>query len=515
MSLSQSALLDLAIAMTRAVTEKDRFERLLSTVRQSIQCDAIVLLQKQGEKLKPLAQRGLTRDLLGRRFDIASHPRFAVLCAEVTPIRFPADSPLPDPYDGMLLAYEGDLPVHACMGLPLWSDGELLGVLTLDSMTPGVFDDLSSQTLDIIGALASATLKTGVVLQHWERHSEHYQEVVTELTQEALVKDGGELIGHSPAMQQLKKELTLVAPSDFTILIEGESGVGKELVARNLHQQSTRADGPLVYVNCAAIPENLVESELFGHVKGAFTGADRNRVGKFSLANGGTLFLDEVGELPLASQSKLLRALQSQEIQPVGQDRVEKVNVRVLAATNRVLEEEVAARRFRLDLYHRLSVYPVKVPPLRDREGDVSLLAGHFAERMRRKLGMIQLLLSEDALGVLQRYDWPGNVRELEHVIGRAALHAKAQGAHKMTRITAQHLDYLTPASVSSHPQIHAAESVSVSNLHLKQATEAFQRQIIQQTLQANQQNWSAAARSLGVDRANLVRLSKRLGISG
>lgn len=202
----------------------------------------------------------------------------------------------------------------------------------------------------------------------------------------------------------MKADIDVVAPSQFNILIHGETGVGKELVARTIHQRSNRKRQPLVYVNCAAIPENLLESELFGHVKGAFTGADRARMGKFALADGGTLFLDEIGELPLSAQSKILRALQNHEIQPVGQDRVQTVDVRILAATNRDLKKEVEAGRFRADLYHRLSVYPIYVPPLRERKGDLSLLAGYFVEQARRKLGITQLKLHGDVLSQLIQY---------------------------------------------------------------------------------------------------------------
>lgn len=540
---SQSTLLQFAIDLADSLSAQDRFNRLLNAVRSSIPCDAVVLLQRMGDELKPLAQKGLGADALGRRFEISSHPRFEAICHSETPVLFERGCDLPDPYDGMLQGFPGDLPVHACMGLPLYSDGQQIGVLTLDSMTPEAFEQIPLQTLEVIAAMAAASLKTAMLLQHLEADSVHTRNVIHELTREALTKDGGELIGDSPVMQKLKQELALVAPSDFAILIEGETGVGKELVARTLHGLSQRAKEPLVYVNCAAIPENLVESELFGHIRGAFTGAERNREGKFSLADGGTLFLDEIGELPLAAQSKLLRALQNQEIQPVGQDQVSKVNVRVLAATNRVLQHEVAQKRFRADLYHRLSVYPVKIPPLRERHGDITLLAGYFMELSRRKLGLEQLLLEEDARQLLESYAWPGNVRELEHVIGRAALVANAEvtkewlsrpqgvalGLKKITRIQPRHLgdiaahqshtsqispvpdlsspDEGRPETDSRLPTLHAGET------GLKAATEAFQKQLIVRAVSEAGGNWAEAARTLKTDRANLVRLAKRLGI--
>ncbi len=522
---SSQALIELALDLANSLTTKDRFERLLSTIRHAVECDAVVLLDVQSGFLKPLAQQGLTQDTLGRRFEITAHPRFAAICESSTPIRFAASSPLPDPYDGMLLAHEGDLPVHACMGLPLMSDGRLIGVLTLDSMTPNAFDSIPKGSLDVISAMSAATLKTAILLQELEHHSLHNQQVVAELTHEALVKDGGELIGNSLVMLKLKREIDMVATSDFSILIEGETGVGKELVARTLHRQSKRVEGPLVYVNCAALPESLIESELFGHVKGAFTSADRSRIGKFSLADGGTIFLDEIGELPLSVQSKLLRVLQNQEIQVVGKDDVERVNVRILAATNRTLKLEVAEGRFRADLYHRLSVYPISVPPLRSREGDVTLLSGYFIELTRRKLGMQQLTLSPSALEVLNQYAWPGNVRELEHVIARAALRAKGSARSVIVRIGLAHMEHLVATqsellSPSQKPSLSLPSeqnsdqtSMVEIDTNLKLATEAFQRQVITQVLCEVEGNWSAAAKRLETDRANLNRLAKRLGI--
>ena len=526
-TISVHALIELAIDLSRSLVADDRFERLLSHIRKAINCDAVVLLTLQGEYLKPLAQQGLSAEVLGRRFEIAQHPRFSDICNAQHPLRFASESPLPDPYDGLLLAMEGDLPVHSCMGLPLLSDGHLIGVITLDSLTPNEFDAIPDRTLDIIAAISAAALKSALTLELYQRDASHARAVVEELTQEALSKDGGELIGDSAAMQRLKQEIQIVASSDLTALVQGETGVGKELVARTIHQQSQRSNGPLVYVNCAALAENLIESELFGHVKGAFTGASQSRAGKFTIADGGTLFLDEIGELPLQVQSKLLRALQSQEIQPVGQDKTHQVNVRIIAATNRDLAHEVEQGNFRADLFHRLSVYPLTVPPLRQRKHDIVLLSGFFIERMRRKLGLQQLKFAVDVLPYLEHYDWPGNIRELEHCINRAALKARSrtQDQNGIVSITSADIGHLQMdeygltdnTQLSSDtaplptPQPNPGPTPSVSNL--KQATEQFQRQCILQTLEATQGNWAAAARQLQMDRANLSRLAKRLGI--
>lgn len=232
----------------------------------------------------------------------------------------------------------------------------------------------------------------------------------------------GRIIGESPALQKMLARLEAVAQTSASVLIHGESGVGKELVAHVIHARSPRSQGPLVKVNCASIPHELFESEFFGHVKGAFTGAHRDRVGRFQLADGGTIFLDEVGEIPLDLQSKLLRVLQESEYERVGDDRTHSVDVRVIAATNRDLEVAVSEGRFREDLYYRLSVFPIEVPPLRERGDDVVQIASHFLERTCQEFGHQPLTLSKQQAALLKRYDWPGNIRELKNVIERAVI---------------------------------------------------------------------------------------------
>lgn len=506
-------LLEVALDLANSLNNEDRFDRLLTSVRKAIRCDAVVLLGLHQQVLTPLAAQGLSADTMGRRFALAEHPRLQQLCLSAGPHRFASDCPLPDPYDGLLLARSGDLPVHSCMGLPLYSDKQLLGLLTIDSLEPDAFTRIDNKTLELMAALSAATLKTAFAMTQLTMSARHAQQLVQELTQEALLRDGGELIGQSSAMQALRSDIQLVAGSDYTVLIQGETGVGKELVARTLHQLSGRSSAPLVYLNCASLPESLAEAELFGHAKGAFTGADRERPGKFLLSDGGTIFLDEVGELPLSMQSKLLRVLQSGEIQPVGKDEVQSVDVRIIAATNRDLQHEVQQGRFRADLYHRLTVYPLTVPPLRQRQDDVLLLAGYFLEHTSRKLGIRQLKLSADAASALLQYHWPGNVRELEHVISRAALKAAGQtGRSGIVSIGSALLELSAAApAVNQHtPQVITEQNVT----DLKAATELFQRQLILQALQHSQGNWSLAARQLGQDRANLARLAKRLGIS-
>jgi DNA-binding NtrC family response regulator len=234
-----------------------------------------------------------------------------------------------------------------------------------------------------------------------------------------------EIIGQSVALRQIIKQIEMVAPTDATVLILGETGTGKELIARELHRRSRRKDKPLVPVNCSCIPKDLYESEFFGHARGAFTSAVKDRVGRFEAAAGGTLFLDEIGEIPLELQSKLLRVLQEKCYERVGEERTRRADVRIVAATNLDLKMEVAAGRFREDLYYRLNVFPMKLAPLRDRVEDIPLLAAHFVELSLRELGCPRPRLTQAGIEALQNYDWPGNIRELRNVIERAVIFAR------------------------------------------------------------------------------------------
>jgi anaerobic nitric oxide reductase transcription regulator len=323
-----------------------------------------------------------------------------------------------------------------------------------------------------------------------------------------------EMIGSSEAHKHLIEEIEVVADSDLTVLITGETGVGKELVANAIHALSSRSSKPLISLNCAALPDTLVESELFGHVRGAFSGASSDRRGKFELADGGTLFLDEVGELPLAVQAKLLRVLQNGQLQRIGSDHEHQVDVRLVAATNRDLAEEVRAGRFRADLYHRLSVYPLRVPPLRERGRDVLLLAGFFIEENRSRLGLLSIRLAADAQAALQRYPWPGNVRELEHLIGRSALKALAANRERRRILTLTAADLALSASDSERGDAVADVAAPPgAELDFRNAVTAFERSMIVDALARHNQNWAAVARELGLDRANLNRLARRLGL--
>src|SRR6516162_2468091 len=271
--------------------------------------------------------------------------------------------------------------------------------------------------------VAARTAELNTALAQVEALKSRLQQENRYLKQELSENGGlGEIIGSAPALQEALRKVAAVAATDSTVLIHGETGTGKELIARALHAQSKRRDKPMIKLNCSAISAGLVESELFGHVKGAFTGATDKRMGRFELADGGTLFLDEVSELPLDTQAKLLRVLQEQEFEPVGSCRTVKVDVRVIAATNRDLLADVRAGRFRSDLYYRLNVFPIALPALRERAEDISVLAHQFMQRMARKLGKPIERIAPSTLAQLRRYSWPGNIRDLQNTIERAAV---------------------------------------------------------------------------------------------
>jgi anaerobic nitric oxide reductase transcription regulator len=505
-------LLPIALDITASLTGEDRFHRLVAAVRRAVPCDAVALLRLEGEALVPVAAEGLSPDFLGRRFPRAEHPRLDIICRNEAPTIFPADSSLPDPYDG-LVEGEPHLDVHACLGCPLRVEGLLVGVLTADALRPGSFDQVDGRFLVHLAALAAAALRTSDLIETLERRAQHQGLVSQELVRDVLERRGGFLIGGSPTMAGLRREVELVAGTQFPVLVTGETGVGKELVVRTLHAQSPRASQPLVYVNCAALPESVVESELFGHTKGAFTGADRARLGKFRVADRATLFLDEIGELPLGIQPKLLRVLQEGEIQPVGADHPEHVDVRVLAATNRDLRAEAAAGRFRADLLHRLDVCRIHVPPLREHPEDIAQLSGHFGDRIRRRIGTGRIRFHPSAVAVLEKAHWPGNVRELENVISRAALRVQgrcAQGDPLVIR--AEDLGE-TPAAAAPAGRLDVPPSVSAAG-GLREAVLEFERALIRRELERAGGNWAAAARALGMHRSNLHHLAKRLGMS-
>ncbi len=309
------------------------------------------------------------------------------------------------------------------------------------------------------------------------------------------------MVGESYVMGQLREQVAMAAPTNGRVLIFGENGTGKELVARSIHLLSHRRAGPFVEVNCAAIPEELIESELFGHLKGAFTGAVADRRGKFEVADGGTLFLDEIGDMSLKTQAKVLRALQEQVVEPVGGTSGVKVDVRILAATNKDLPSEIRTGRFREDLYFRLNVIPIFVPPLRDRDSDIPLLADHFMAELAREYGRRPKRLDPGAATGLRSYRWPGNVRELRNVIERLMIMVPGE------TIALADLAFLDGTIAPP------AEPDGVPPMSLHDARERFERDYILRALAAQQGNISRTAEILGVERSNLYRKMRAFGI--
>ena len=395
------------------------------------------------------------------------------------------------PYDGLLLAKTGDIPVHACLGLPLYDKSTLLGVLTFDSLNANAFSRISADTLSTLQTLCSAHFKTALELAHYKHHAQHSSALVQELTRDALTRDGGEIIGQSPVMQTLKNEIKLVAASNFSVLVLGETGVGKELVARNIHLNSARKDQPLIHLNCASLPENLAESEFFGHAKGSFTGAQNARQGKFQLADGGTLFLDEIGDMPMTLQVKLLRALQERQIRPVGSSKHVDIDVRIISATHKDLHKEMEESTFREDLYYRLNVVNLKLPSLKSRSEDIPLLARSLLQQSAQRHGVNVSQFSDDAMQQLVTSSWPGNVRQLVNVVEQCV-------ALTQTPVIPLHLvEQALSATKQSWPT-------------LTEARDAFEQQYLHKLLKMTDGNVTRAAELAGRNRTDMHKLMKK-----
>jgi two-component system, NtrC family, nitrogen regulation response regulator NtrX len=327
----------------------------------------------------------------------------------------------------------------------------------------------------------------------------------------ALREDLGltdEMIGDSPGIRRVREMIARIAPTDARVMITGESGTGKELVAAAIHYGSTRRDRPFVRVNCAAIPRDLVESEMFGHEKGSFTGATERRIGRFELAHTGTLLLDEVGDLGGEAQAKLLRAIEAREIERVGGGKPIRIDVRVIAATNKDLTRAVAEGSFREDLLFRLNVIPLEVPPLRERPDDIPALVRHFAARHRRKSAQPAPTWTSEALLALQQHRWPGNVRELANIVERLAI------LHAGRAVTAEHVREVVPVTADAAARERALPDPATLVGPLSETLDDFERLLIQRALSVAQGNIAEAARRLKTDRPNLYRRMKRLGIA-
>jgi len=376
------------------------------------------------------------------------------------------------------------LRLSSVMCAPLVSQGHVQGVLYVgNDRVKGLFDRNQLDVLSIFAAQASTILQNAMLLNALLADK-------AKLVNELKDKRFGEIIGACPSMLEVFRKLQKVATTDISVLITGETGTGKELIAREIHRRSNRVNGPFIVINCGAIPENLIESELFGHVKGAFTGAIASRPGKFQAANGGTLFLDEIGELPLNLQVKLLRALQERVVFRVGDSKPEKVDIRIVAATNRVLEEEIRAGRFREDLYYRLNVVNIYLPGLRERGDDVIIIAKALLSKHTEELGAHVQGFTPQALAAVKKHPWPGNIRQLENRIKKALV--------------------LCEKSLLGPEDLDLGKEAESPILPLEKAKEEFQRKYVLEVLERNNGNRTQTARDLGVDPRTIFRYLER-----
>jgi len=314
------------------------------------------------------------------------------------------------------------------------------------------------------------------------------------------------LVGSGPAMKKLQAQIDRVAASETRVCILGETGTGKELVARAIHERSPRKDAPFVTLNCAAVPAELIESELFGHEKGAFTGAASRHTGKFEQAEGGTLFLDEIGDMPVAMQAKLLRVLEEGEVERVGGDKPVKVNVRVVVATHRMLEDLVKQNSFRRDLFHRIYVFPLVLPPLRERPEDFAPLVAHFAGQVAAQNGWKEKSFLEEAIAELQKYSWPGNVRELRNVVERLVLLAESNSVSK------EDVQLTLPAGVALANSGSQSVGIAATGT-LAERTEGFEKEVLLAEIKRNNFHMTNVAKVLGLERSHLYKKCQQLGI--
>jgi len=381
-------------------------------------------------------------------------------------------------------------------GYPLGFRSEVFGVLSMFARRALL--EAEFERLGVFAAQAAVAIKNARLFDEVSRLSRRLEAENTYLKDERRAELPPGIVGESAAIRRVLADIERVAPTQSTVLLLGETGTGKELLANAVHEMSSRLGGPFVKVNCAAISPTLIESELFGHEKGAFTGALQRRVGRFELAHGGTLFLDEIGELPLEAQGKLLRVLQERELERVGGTKPITVDVRIVCATNRNLEVEVAEKRFRADLFYRLKVFPIHVPPLRERREDVPLLVDAFVRSLGNQLGHPLDSVDDTALLLLRSYDWPGNVRELHNVLERAAILARGR------IIRPEDLPDLNSSSEPAGAAIQGA---------LKQQVDSYERSLIAETLRQSGGNQSEAARRLHVSRATMLYKMKAYGL--
>jgi len=452
-------------------------DTLLDVVIQVTNADkGFIVLVESGEPVVKVA-RNLRRETIS---DAVSHLSDSIL-ARVMKSRTPliiSDALSDAEFKNSLSVV--NLKLTSVLCVPMLERGNTLGIIYVgNDNVAQLFDETHLEVLTIFAAQAALLIRNALLVNELQFDNKTLLQRIERMR-------FGEILGSSPPMQDVFRKVQKVAVTDISVLITGETGTGKELIAREIHNRSARAKGPFVTINCGAIPENLLESELFGHVRGAFTGAVANKAGRFQAANGGTLFLDEIGEMPLALQVKLLRALQERVVTRVGDTHAEPVDIRVLAATNRELETEIKANRFREDLYYRLNVVQIHLPPLRDRGDDIVVLARYMVGRYAPDYGNQVRGLTPQAVAAIKRHHWPGNIRELENRIKKAVV--------------------LADKALLGPEDLNLAPDDLPPILPLSDAKDRFQREYINEILALNNGNRTKTARDLGVDPRTIFR---------
>lgn len=495
--------------------ETGTLDAILDAVTQVAGADLVaVFTRADPDHLRVVGLRGrLARpEMEGLRVDLRPRPRLRAALEGRRPRLLdhdhgPDEEHEPDTFSEVL-SLPGD---HSCLAVPLRGESEVLGLLTLDAVACDAFSDDQMRAIGALAGLAARAVES-------ERRADDLGLDLERLSARFAAETvsgppGARLIGSAPRWREAVERARLVAPTAANVLITGETGSGKEQVARAIHGWSPRADGPFVALNCSVLVSDLALSELFGHEKGAFTGADRRRRGRFELAAGGTLFLDEVGELPPAAQAQLLRVIQERTFERVGGSEALEADVRLIAATHRDLEADVTEGRFREDLLYRIAAFPIELPALRDRPGDVALLADHLLRGVRERMEMPQLTLSDRALQALEGHDWPGNVRELANRLERAAI--LAGGA----RIAPGHLDLPDAREIADPGAAAPAASVTDDDRRLPASLNRLERAAAREILVAVDEaggkisGRGGAAERLGVKPTTLHSTIKRLGL--
>ncbi|MBV8763237.1 MAG: sigma 54-interacting transcriptional regulator [Deltaproteobacteria bacterium] len=452
-------------------------DALMDAVIQITNADKGFLILLEGETLDVKVARNLNRENIADAVTQLSDSIIAKVVRSRKPV-IVSDAMSDDEFAGAKSVMH--LKVSSVICVPLLDRGRLLGIIYVGN--DSIRDLFQETTLRVLTVFASQAALIVANALHMNELKHDNRRLNERLEQYRF----GETVGTSPPMQQVFRKVEKIAPTDISVLITGETGTGKELIAREIHNRSPRAGKPFVTINCGAIPENLLESELFGHVKGAFTGAVANKQGKFQAADGGTLFLDEIGEMPIELQVKLLRAIQEKVVYRVGDTRPENVDIRILAATNRDLEKEIAGGRFREDLYYRLNVVNLELPPLRVRGDDVLVIARYLLARYSREYDAKVKGLSPNAAVAIRKHAWPGNIRELENRIKKAIV--------------------LCESTVIGPDDLGLTGDVLPQILTLADAKEKFQREYINEVLALNNGNRTKTARDLGVDPRTVFR---------